>query len=106
MVNLHAKKTSGRIIPDAYAKQGNKIASMIDDLNRRKEEILFKKSKKDEIKKRIDETIKALSCYKITDEFDSQLFKALIVDITIKNRNELTFNFKVGYSKTIIVAIK
>ena len=79
---------------------------MIDDLNRRKEEILFKKSKKDEIKKRIDETIKALSCYEITDEFDSQLFKALIEDITIKNRNELTFNFKVGYSKTIIVAIK
>ena len=58
------------------------------------------------IKKRIDETIKALNSYETMDEFDPQLFKALIEDITIKNRNELTFNFKVGYSKTIVVPIK
>lgn len=106
MVDLHAKKTSGRIIPDAYAKQGSKISSMIDNLNMRKEELLFNKSKKEEIKKRIDETIKALNSYETMDEFDPQLFKALIEDITIKNRNELTFNFKVGYSKTIVVPIK
>ena len=106
MLDLHTKKTSGRIIPDAYAKQGSKISSMIDNLNKRKEELLFNKSKKEEIKKRIDETIKALNSYETTDEFDPQLFKALIEDITIKNRNELTFNFKVGYSKTIVVPIK
>lgn len=32
MMELHAKKTSGRIIQDAYAKQGSKLAEMIDAL--------------------------------------------------------------------------
>lgn len=106
MVDLHAKKTSGRIIPDAYAKRGSKLASMIDDLNRRKEELFFNESKNKETKRRIDEALKALNSLENTDEFDPQLFKTLIEDITIKNRNELTFNFKIGYSKTITVPIK
>ena len=106
MVDLHAKKTSGRIIPEAYAKQGSKLASMIDELNRRKEELLFNESKSEEIKKRIDETNEALKSLNLRDEFNPQIFKILIDNITIKNRNELTFNFKVGYSKTIVVPIK
>lgn len=90
MVALHAKKTSGRIITDAYAKQGSKLASMIDELNRRKEELLFNESKSKEIKKRIDETNEALKSLNLRDEFNPQIFKILIDNITIKNRNELT----------------
>lgn len=37
--NIHAKKTSGRIIPDAYAKQGSKLAEKIDTLKTIKNEI-------------------------------------------------------------------
>lgn len=106
MVDLHGKKTFGRIVTDAYAKQGSKLASMIDKLNKRKEEMLFNESKNKEIRKRINETIETLKSLGNTEEFNPQIFKILIDNITNKNRNESTFNFRVGYSKTIVIPIK
>ena len=41
----------------------------------------------------------------IVDAITSSELKILIEDITIKNRNELAFNFKVEYSKTIVSPI-
>lgn len=34
MMELNAKKTSGRIVPDAYAKQGSKLSEKIDALKK------------------------------------------------------------------------
>ena len=105
-MNLHAKKTSGRIIPDAYAKQGSKLAEKIDELKARKNEILEMKFTNEQMKIRLDDITKILDGYKPNKEFDSYLFKKLIEEIIINDRNRLTFKFKIGLVRTIIVSIK
>ena len=58
------------------------------------------------ILKRVEDLTKFLDSYHPTEEFDSIAFKILIDEITVKNRIELTFKFKIGITKTIVVAIK
>lgn len=43
--------------------------------------------------------------HKPNKEFDSYLFKKLVYEITINDRNKLTFKFKLGLVRTIIVSI-
>lgn len=106
MMDLHTKKTLGKIIPDAYAKQGSKLADKIDALKKRKEDILFKDATNRETRRRVNEIREVIKSFNPTNEFDPNLFKKLIDEITVNDRNKLTFKFKIGISKTIIVPIK
>ena len=106
MMELHAKKTSGRIIPDAYAKQGSKLAEKIDALKTRKNEILEAQYSNEQIKQRLNDINYVLDEKKPNKEFDPYLFKKLVDEITINDRSKLTFKFKIGLIRTIIVPIK
>ena len=106
MMELHAKKTSGRIVPDAYAKQGSKLAEKIDALKTRKNEILETQYTNEQIKQRLNDINNVLDEHKPNKEFDPYLFKKLVDEITINDRNKLTFKFKIGLVRTIIVPIK
>lgn len=64
MMNLHTKKTSGRIILDAYAKQGSKLAEKIDALKTRKNEILEAQYANEQIKQRLNDINKVLDEHK------------------------------------------
>lgn len=103
MINFHAKKTSGRIIPDSYAKQGSKLAVKIDALKSKGDELLSAKNNNDEIRKIVNKISVVMNNLKVEDEFNPLLFKKLIDEITINDRNKLTFKFRVGVTKNISV---
>lgn len=94
MMELHVKKTSGRIILDDYAKLGSKLAEKIDALKTRKNEILETQYTNKQIKQRLNDINKVLDEHKPNKKFDSYLFKKLIDEITINDRNKLTFNLE------------
>lgn len=106
MMELHAKKTTGRIVLDAYAKQGSKLAEKIVALKTRKNEILETQYTNEQIKQRLNDINDVLDDNKPNKEFDQYLFKKLIDEITINDRNKLTFKLKIGIVRTIIVPIK
>lgn len=60
----------------------------------------------EQIKQRLNDINKAIDEHKPNKEFDSYLFKKLVDEITINDRNKLTFKFKIGLVRTIIVPIK
>ncbi len=103
MMELHAKRTSGQIIPDAYAKLGSKLADKIDALKKRKEELEKSIFHNEEIKERMDAINEVLTNYKPTEIFGPNLFRSLVDEITINDRNRITFKFKIGLSRTIII---
>lgn len=106
MMELHAKRTSGRIIPDAYAKQGSKLADKIDALKIKRDELIKNKNDSEQLQVRLNEITKAIDSVNTDQEFDGMLFKKLIDEVTINDRNKLTFKFKVGITKTIVIDIK
>jgi len=106
MVELHAKKTNGSLLPDAYAKQGIKLAEQIDSLKSKRDEIIEKQDAKFETQKRLDDMLSVVESIKPNSEFDPFIFKRLVDEITINDRNKLTFKFKVGITKIIVVDIK
>lgn len=50
----------------------------------------------EQMKSKLDNITNALNEYKPNKEFDTYLFKKLIDEITINDRNRLTFKFKIG----------
>ena len=106
MMELYTKKTSGKIILDAYAKQGSKLAENINALKARKNKILEVQYTNEQIKQRLNDINDVLDENKPNKEFDPYLFKKLVDEITINDRNKLTFKFKIGIVRTIIVPIK
>lgn len=106
MMELHAKRTSGRIIPDAYAKQGSKLADKIDALKIKIDELIKNKNDSEQLQVRLNEITKAIDSVNTDQEFDGMVFKKLIDEVTINDRNKLTFKFKVGITKTIVIDIK
>lgn len=106
MMELHTKRTSGRIIPDAYAKQGSKLADKIDALKIKRDELIKNKNDSEQLQVRLNEITKAIDSVNTDQEFDGMLFKKLIDEVTINDRNKLTFKFKVGITKTIVIDIK
>lgn len=106
MMELHSKKLSGRIIPGAYAKQGSKLADKIESLKKRKDELIGLKTKGETTLKRLDELNTIMKEFDSRNTFDPLIFKAFIDEVTINDRNKITFKFKAGFSKTIIVDIK
>ena len=105
-MELHAKRTSGRIIPDAYAKQGSKLADKIDALKIKRDELIKNKNDSEQLQVRLNEITKAIDSVNTDQEFDGMVFKKLIDEVTINDRNKLTFKFKVGITKTIVIDIK
>lgn len=95
-----------RIIPDAYVKQGSKLAEKINALKTRKNDILESQYSNEQINQRLNNINNALDDYNPNKEFDPHLFKKLVDEITINDRNKLTFKFKIRIVGTIIVSIK
>ena len=79
---------------------------MIDALEARKNKILEAQYKNKQIKQRLNDINDVLDENKPNKEFNPCLFKKLVNEITINDRNKLTFKFKIGFVRTIIVPIK
>ena len=83
-----------------------KLADRIDALKIKRDELIKNKNDSEQLQVRLNEITKAIDSANPDQEFDGMVFKKLIDEVTINDRNKLTFKFKVGITKTIVIDIK
>ena len=106
ILELHKKKTKGLIDQNEYAKQGNKLASMIESAKNEINAIESSYSRATLANRRVEEILNTLNSLEPTEEFDDEIFKRLVESVTINDRCKITFKFKVGLERTIETTIK
>ena len=103
---LHKKKTKGLIDQNEYAKQGNKLASMIERAKNEINAIESSYSRATLANRRVEEILNTLNSLEPAEEFDDEIFKRLVESVTINDRCKITFKFKVELERTIETNIK
>ena len=106
MLELHKRKTKGLVDPKEYAVQGQTLAEKIDLKKRMLDDVKSKTILTEMNAKRLSEIESIVNNLSPTEEFDERVFRQMVDTITINDRTKLTFNFKIGISKTIAANIK
>ena len=106
IMELHLQKTNGKITEAEYAKAGGKLASMIDEYGKQKQELEDTYSKVYSTSERVKEIVNTIEFLNPTEKFEPEVFKRLIESVTITERTHLKFKFKVGIERDIDVNIK
>ena len=102
MIDINRKKRSGEIAYEAYVARAREIADQVEVLEKQQREIQVAEESRISETKRIKDILEAISGMHPMDEFDGEIFRRLIDNVIIKDKR-LTFNFKVGISKTITI---
>lgn len=102
MIDINQKKRSGEIAYEAYVARAREIADQVEVLEKQQREIQAAEESRISETKRIKDILEAINGMHPTDEFDGEIFRRLIDNVIIKDKR-LTFNFKVGISKTITI---
>ena len=102
MIDINRKKRSGEIAYEAYVARAREIADQVEVLEKQQREIQAAEESRISETKRIKDILEAINGMHPMDEFDGEIFRRLIDNVIIKDKR-LTFNFKVGISKTITI---
>ena len=96
------KKRSGEIAYETYVTRAREIADQVEELEKQQREIRAAEDNRITETKRIKDILEAINEVRSTDEFDGEIFRRLIDNVIIKDK-WLTFNFKVGISKSTTI---
>lgn len=96
MLRLNKHKRSGEITEQEYRVQGNQIAQRIETLNAERASLQRQTDSAKLMQNRLEEILSYLNTKNPTEEFDEELFKSLIEQITIRNNRTIEFEFKIG----------
>jgi len=102
MIELNRRKRAGTEDYDAYIKRANEIADEIERLEKQQTEWQNKLEVRMDATRRIKDIMEVINGITPTTEFDGEMFKSLVENVVIKDR-ELTFNFNVGISRKIAI---
>ncbi len=102
MITLNRLKRGGGIDHDLYVQRANQIADRIEALEKEQTELRTKDEVRMDATKRIKDIMEVINSVRATERFDGEVFKRLIEEVIVKDRT-LTFNFKVGISKTMSI---
>lgn len=102
MIDINRKKRSGEIAYETYVTRAREIADQVEVLEKQQREIRAAEDNRITETKRIKDILETINEVRPTDEFDGEIFRRLIDNVIIKDKR-LTFNFKVGISKSTTI---
>ena len=101
MMAIFKKKNNGEISIEEYQKKATEIATEINELREKKDNVDQRQCLATMNKNRLKEIEECLSNINPDKEFNDEVFASLIDHIVVKNRYDLEFNFKIGIVKTV-----
>lgn len=86
-----------------YRRHATRITTQINSLLKRSEIITAESNKTMLDQFKAKELFEVIDSMNSTDHFDEDVFRRLVDKITIRNRFEVTFHFKIGIDKSTII---
>ena len=106
MLELLREKRAGRVSDQEYNERGALIEKAIQELTERRVKLESKSNTAKLAMRRVDQITKALNDVGSLDEYNGEIFRAIVENVVVRNTYTLDFHLKVGIVESITITRK
>ena len=106
MLELLREKRAGRVSDQEYNERGALIEKAIQELTERRVKLESKSNTAKLAMRRVDQIAKTLNDVGSLDEYNGEIFRAIVENVVVRNTYTLDFYLKVGIVESITITRK